>query len=288
MIRRPLPLRRRQRRLRPLRRPGLQGLPVNVLIPNVLTVLALCAGLTSIRFAIGGEWREAVLAIVAAAVLDGLDGRIARLLNGQSRFGAELDSLSDMISFGIAPALLLYLWALQGLGGPGFAPCLVFSVCAALRLARFNSALDMDLPPYAKAYFTGVPAPAGAGLAILPVIGAFATGADVSAHPLLVGAWTVAVGGLMISRLPTFSAKGAKVPPWAVAPVLLAAGLIAAALVGAPWPTLTALGLVYLATLPVAFLRYRARARAWEAQRGGEQPVVARIVPAPEPRAEDG
>jgi len=287
VIRRPVVLRRRQRRLRPARRPGIHGLPFNVLLPNVLTVLALCAGLTSIRFAIAGAWREAVLAIVAAAVLDGLDGRIARLLNGQSRFGAELDSLSDMISFGIAPALLLYLWALQGLGGPGFVPCLVFAVCAALRLARFNSALDLDLPPYAKSFFTGVPAPAGAGLAILPVLGAFATGLDLAAVPLAVGAWTVAVGALMISRLPTFSAKGVKVPPWAVAPVLLAAGLVAAALVGAPWPTLSVLGLVYLASLPLAVLRYRARARAWEAQRAGEQPVVARIVPAPEPRAED-
>ncbi len=153
---------RRRRRLRGTRRlPRLKGLTVGKLIPNLITVSAVCAGLTGIRFAVDGRWEHAVIAIIVAAILDALDGRMARILNASSEFGAQLDSLSDIVSFGVAPALVLYFWSLQTAGGIGWAVTLFFIVCCGLRLARFNSMLG-KLPPYAYNYFTGVPAPAGA------------------------------------------------------------------------------------------------------------------------------
>ena len=156
--------RRRFRRV-----PRLKGQTFNRLVPNIITVGALSAGLTAIRFAFEGRWQFAVTAILVAAVLDALDGRMARLLKSASDFGAELDSLSDVIAFGVAPAIVVYLWVLSGVEGPGWIAVLFFTVCCALRLARFNTSID-KLPPYAYNYFTGVPAPAGAGLAILPMI----------------------------------------------------------------------------------------------------------------------
>jgi CDP-diacylglycerol--serine O-phosphatidyltransferase len=161
---------------------------INRLIPNMLTVMALCAGLTSMLYALQARWEPAVIAIVAAGVLDGLDGRIARLLNGQSKFGAELDSLSDFISFGVAPALLLYIWQLSELKGLGWAVTMAFAVCCALRLARFNTKLDnTDLPAWTSRFFVGVPAPAGAGLALIPVMATFELGPGYLDHPLFVG-----------------------------------------------------------------------------------------------------
>ena len=150
--------------------PRLRDQSLNRLIPNMLTVMALCAGLTSIRYTLDQRWELAAIAIVVAAVLDGLDGRIARLLDGASKFGAELDSLSDFISFGVAPALLLYYWCMRGVGGIGWVLTMLLAVCCALRLARFNTKLDnTDLPAWTSRFFTGVPAPAGAGLALLPI-----------------------------------------------------------------------------------------------------------------------
>ncbi|MGQ9368608.1 CDP-alcohol phosphatidyltransferase family protein [Azospirillum sp. ST 5-10] len=252
------------RRRRPRRpHPRLKGLSLNHLLPNVLTVLALCAGLTGIRFAMQERWEPAVIAIMIAAVLDALDGRIARLLNGQSKFGAELDSLADVISFGVAPALTIYLWALDGAGSLGWIATLAFPVCAALRLARFNSRLGApDLPPFAFNYFTGIPAPAGAGLALLPLIAGFATDPEVTGHPVLVVPWMLGMGGLMISTIPTFSLKGLRVPQRLVVPALVGVGLLAAFLVSQPWWTLTALGLAYLATLPFSVAQFRKLQRA--------------------------
>jgi CDP-diacylglycerol---serine O-phosphatidyltransferase len=263
VIRRPILPRRRTRRVRAVgARP--RTLSFNRLLPNVLTVAALCAGLTAIRFAIGGEWGPAVLSIVVAGVLDGLDGTMARLLNAQSRFGAELDSLSDVISFGIAPALVVYLWSTHSLGSVGWAASLLFAVCAALRLARFNSALDLEVPSYAKTFFTGVPAPAGAGLALVPLMASLAAGPGWVDHPVFAALWIAVVGGLMISRLPTFSLKGLKVAPVMVAPVLLLVGLIAVALASTPWQTLALVGVLYLVSLPFAWLRHRRLARQYE------------------------
>ena len=162
--------RRRFRRV-----PRLKGQTVSKMIPNIITVGALSAGFTAIRFAFDGKWEFAVVAILVAAILDALDGRMARLLKSASDFGAELDSLSDVIAFGVAPAVVIYVWALSSVDGPGWIAALFFVVCAALRLARFNTTLG-KLPPYAYNYFTGVPAPAGAGLAILPLVVSFEAG----------------------------------------------------------------------------------------------------------------
>src|SRR3954452_2071850 len=235
-MRQPRVFRKRERRARP---PRQRGLPINRLLPNVLTMLALCAGLTAIRFGIQQRWEPAVVSIIVAALFDALAGRIARLLNGQSKFGAELDSLSDVVSFGVAPAMLLYLWSLSKGGSLGWIAVLSLSVCAALRLARFTTNLgESDLPPYAYNYFTGVPAPAAAGLALLPIILSFEAGTEIASATLPVALWTAAVALLMVSQLPTFSMKGIRVPQKYVMPVLVCVGLLAAALVSAPWPTL--------------------------------------------------
>ena len=243
--------------------PRLKGLSLNHLLPNVLTVLALCAGLTAIRFAIDGRWQPAVVAVVTAAILDALDGRIARLLNGQSKFGAELDSLADVVSFGVAPALMMYLWALGSAGSFGWIAALAYAVCMALRLARFNSRLGVpDLPPFAFNYFTGVPAPAGAGLLLLPMVAGFEVSPAIVGHPVLVVSWTLLIGLLLVSTLPTFSGKGMRVPTNYVVPALLGVGLLAAFLVAQPWWTLLLLGLAYLATLPFSIRQFRKLQRA--------------------------
>src|SRR5260221_6827171 len=154
----------------------ISGLSLNRMIPNILTLLALCAGMTAIRFAINGKFEAAVIAIIVAGVLDGLDGRVARLLKSTSPFGAQLDSLSDFICFGVAPATVVYLWTMESLGSIGWALSVFFAMCCALRLARFNTQLDVELPPYASYFFTGIPAPGGAGLALVPMYLAFEVG----------------------------------------------------------------------------------------------------------------
>ncbi|MCG5244014.1 CDP-alcohol phosphatidyltransferase family protein [Azospirillum doebereinerae] len=262
--------------------PRLKGLSINHLLPNVLTVLALCSGLTAIRFAIQERWEPAVIAIVIAAILDALDGRIARLLNGQSKFGAELDSLSDAISFGVAPAFMMYLWGLNGAGSLGWIAAMAYAVCCALRLARFNSRLGVvDLPPWAYNYFTGVPAPAGAGLVLLPMTLGFEAGPDWIGHPVVIVPWTLMIGGLMVSTLPTFSFKGARVPAQWVVPALAGVGLIAAMMVSQPWWTLSIIGLAYLATLPFSILQFRKLQRAAELMKGEIiEPVPAEDAPA--------
>ena len=242
---------------RPRRRLG--ALSINRLIPNSLTLLALCAGITAMRFAIEGQWDRAVIAIVVAAVLDGLDGRIARALGATSRFGAELDSLSDFVCFGVAPAVAVYMWSLQELGGLGWALSLLFAVCCGLRLARFNVALDSkeNMPPWTRDYFVGVPAPAGGGLAIMPLIFGLQFEHSFFASPWLNGVILAGTAGLMVSRLPTFAFKRIKVPGRNVVPVLLAVGAFAAFLISTPWATLGVTGIVYLASIPYARLVYQ-------------------------------
>jgi CDP-diacylglycerol--serine O-phosphatidyltransferase len=249
--------RRGSRRFR--RRPvvRIRGLTINRLLPNILTTLALCAGLTAIRYAIHERWEQAVTAILVAAVLDGLDGRVARLLRGSSKFGAELDSLADIVSFGVAPALILYLWMMQDAGNLGWLAVMAYAVCAALRLARFNTALDdTTLPPFAYNYFTGVPVPAGAVLILMPVMIGFEFSSGFWAAPLLVGLWTVAVALLLISKVPTFSMKVVRIPQEYIVLVLVGIGLVATLLVTATWPTLVALGLIYVGSLFFSIRRY--------------------------------
>ena len=212
------------------RPPRIKGLSFNKLIPNILTMLALCAGLTAIRFGLHGKWESAVVSILLAGVFDGLDGRIARLLHGTSKFGAELDSLSDFISFGVAPSIMLYLWTMQGAGGLGWALVLLFSVCCALRLARFNTMLgEPDPPPFAYNFFTGVPAPAGAGLVLLPMMASFQFDSPgFFASPVVNAIFLIGISFLMVSRIPTYSGKRFRVPSAYVLPMLLLVGLLAA------------------------------------------------------------
>ncbi|KAA0598333.1 CDP-diacylglycerol--serine O-phosphatidyltransferase [Azospirillum lipoferum] len=272
-MKRPPVFRQQIFRPRRARRPGrphprLKGLSINHLLPNVLTVLALCSGLTAIRFAMQERWEPAVIAIVIAAILDALDGRIARLLNGQSKFGAELDSLSDAISFGVAPAFMMYLWGLNGAGSLGWIAAMAYAVCCALRLARFNSRLGVvDLPPWAYNYFTGVPAPAGAGLVLLPMILGFEIGPQFPGHPAVIVPWTLLIGGLMVSTLPTFSFKGAQVPAHWVVPALAGVGLLAAMMVSQPWWTLSIVGIAYMVSLPFSIAQFRKLQRAAELMR---------------------
>lgn len=234
------------------RPPRLRRQSINRLIPNILTMLALCAGLTAMRFALEDHYRLAVLAIVVAAVLDGLDGRIARLIGATSRFGAELDSLSDFVCFGVAPTVVLYLWAMHHSGRFGWAVVLLYAICMALRLARFNTTLDdiAPRPAWTYSYFTGVPAPAGAGLVFLPLIASFETGPGWFEHTWLIGGWTILVSALLVSRIPTYSFKRLRVPHWMVLPILLIVGVIAAGLATEPWLTLLAIGCGYLASIP--------------------------------------
>jgi CDP-diacylglycerol---serine O-phosphatidyltransferase len=236
---------------------GPRGLAMRAVVPNAITAAALCSGLTGIRFAIDGMWREAVFAVILAGVLDAMDGRVARLLKAQSRFGAELDSLADSLSFGTAPALILFLWSLGDLTRLGWFAALAFAICGALRLARFNAQIDVSEQPHKSAGFlTGVPAPVGAGLAFLPLYLWMATGDDRFRDPLLVAPWTGLVAFLMISNLATLS-WGKMRPRREVRLGLIAlVGMISAALLLEPWWTLAAICLVYLATMPWSVARY--------------------------------
>ncbi len=249
------------------RRPRLRGLPVNSLIPNILTVLAVCAGLTSVRFALAERWEMAVMAIALAALLDALDGRVARLLKGTSKFGAELDSLSDFVCFGVAPGLLLYRWSLDHMGGVGWILVLAYAVCCGLRLARFNTASAEDNQPDWEAnFFTGVPAPAAAGLVLLPVMISFQLGDDVFRLPFVVAINTVFVAFMMVSRIPTYSFKKMRVKREAVLPVLIVVGLLGAVVTSYPWFVLAAATTLYLFSIPFS-IRSHARLAAAE---GGE------------------
>lgn len=274
---RPSPVSRLRTRFRPRRRPRFSGPSFNRMIPNIMTLLGLCAGLTSMRYALEGRFGSAAVAVVVAGCIDGLDGRLARLLKATSRFGAEFDSLADFLCFGVAPAFILYLWSLQAWGGIGFTPCLMFAVCMALRLARFNASLDTELSggpakahAYAYNFFTGVPAPAGAGLALFPLfVGLEARSLGLPSverwahHPLFCVVYLVGTALLLVSTLPVWSFKNFKVRSDLVLPLLLGVGLFAAVLVAEPWAAFAAAGLIYLGMLPFSRRSYqRLRAEA--------------------------
>ena len=242
------------------RRRRFKAIPVRTLLPNLITLLALCAGLTAIRLAIESRLELALGAIVLAAVLDGIDGRVARMLKGTSRFGAELDSLADFVNFGVAPALILYFWGLHELKSAGWIAALVFAICAALRLARFNVMIDdPNKPAWAGNFFTGIPAPAGAMCVLLPIYLYF-----LGVSNGLVTVWvsffyTLAIGMLMVSRLPVFSGKrvGKRVRPELVLPVFVVVVLLVALLISYPWEMLTLSAVAYLVLLPLGALSYR-------------------------------
>ncbi len=279
-------------------RPSLRGrfrpIPVRTLVPNVITLLALCAGLTAIRFAIEGRLDIALAAIVLAAVLDGVDGRVARLLKGTSRFGAELDSLADFVNFGVAPGLILYFWGLHELHSAGWIAAMVFAICTGLRLARFNVMIDdPNRPAWAGNFFVGMPAPAGAITVLLPIYIEFLGVPKLAVVAPVALIYTLAIAFLMVSRLPVFSGKkiGTRVPPDMVLPVFVAVVLSFALLVSYPWVLLTLVTIAYLASLPFGWLSYRdyerrdaeAAAAAASATPAGAVPGEMHTPPAAEP-----
>ena len=243
-----------------MRAPGeRRGIPLRAVVPNAVTALALCSGLSGVRFAIAEEWEKAVAAIVIAAVLDGMDGRIARMLKGQSRFGAELDSLSDVIAFGVSPAIIIHLWALQYWPRFGWLFALAYAVCAALRLARFNANIDVEDQPHKSAGFlTGVPAPAGAGLMLLPVYLWIASGRDFEwlRNSYGMAAWAALCAFLMISNVATFSWGSLRLRRTVRFTAIVVIALVAGALVTAPWETLSVAALLYLAMIPFSLASY--------------------------------
>ena len=234
--------------------------PVRYLLPNLITLLALCSGVTAIRLALEARYELAVACVMLAVVLDAVDGRLARLLKGTSRFGAELDSLADFVNFGVAPAILLYVWSLNSLKTLGWVICLVLAIACALRLARFNVALeDPNKPAWASQFFTGAPAPAGAGLALLPFyLGFLGLIDDGHGWALAVAPYVVLVALLMVSRVPTFSGKNmGRIPGDKVLPVLGFAVLAVIMLIAYPWEFLTIVSIAYLALIPMSLRSYR-------------------------------
>src|SRR6201996_8400342 len=241
-----------------LRRRRFRPIPVRMLVPNVITLLAICAGLTAIRLSTEGRMELAVAAIVFAAVLDGVDGRVARMIKGQSKFGAELDSLADFVNFGGAPGLMLYFRQLQDLNNGGWIAAMVFAISGGLRLARFNATIDdPNKPAFAANYFTGVPAPLGALTVMLPIYLVFL---GVPRPPaVLTALFTLLIAFLMVSRLPVFSGKTVRmrVPPEMVLPVFVSVVFLVALLIGYPWVILSTATIAYLLSLPAGWKSYR-------------------------------
>jgi CDP-diacylglycerol--serine O-phosphatidyltransferase len=240
----------RRRRFRPI--------PVRMLVPNFITLLAICAGLTAIRLSTEGRMELAVAAIVFAAVLDGLDGRVARMIKGQSKFGAELDSLADFVNFGVAPGLILYFWQLHDLSNVGWIAAMIFAISGGLRLARFNATMnDPNKPAFAANFFTGVPAPAGAIAVLLPIYLSFL---GIPQPPAVLTAfYTLLIAILMVSRLPVFSGKavGMRVQPELVLPVFVSVVFFIALLISYPWVVLSFGSIIFLLTLPIGWKSYR-------------------------------
>ena len=235
------------------------GIPLRAVVPNAVTALALCVGLTGVRFAIAGEWERAIYMVVAAGVLDGMDGRIARALRGQTRFGAELDSLSDVIAFGVSPAIILHLWVLKEWRGLGWVFALAYAVCMALRLARFNARIDAEDQPHKSAgFFTGVPAPAGAGLLLLPIIIWLASKEqwDWLRDYRLAAAWAALIAFLAISNVATFSWASFRLRRNVRLEAIFVIAIVGGALVSAPLETLSVLALLYLALIPFSIWSY--------------------------------
>lgn len=257
----------------------LPHLSVNRMVPNILTLLALCAGMTAIRYAVTGDFQYATFAIIAAGVFDGLDGRLARLLKATSPFGAELDSLADFISFGVAPAAVVYLWTMAQWHSLGWAIVLFYAVSCALRLARFNAQLATEPLPWRANFFSGAPAPAGAGLLMWPMFISFEWGDWVVRSPYVNAVWISGVALLMVSTIPTVSLKRIRIPNHLVVPTLLGIGVMIGLFTTAPWPTLTLVGVVYLASIPLT-IRIAAKARRAAAARQAE-PAEAAASPPP-------
>ena len=231
---------------------------INRLLPNALTMLGLCAGLTAIKFGLEEKWAISIVLIAGAALLDTLDGRIARLMGGPTEFGGQLDSLVDSVSFGVAPVMLIFMWSLNNAGGLGWAITVLFVVCCILRLARFNvAAADPELPAWAGSYFSGVPAPAGAGLVLLPLILGVEFDWLFLKSPWLTGFWTVLTAALMISRLPTYSFKRIRVPQRFITFTMAGIAVIAVAMFTEPMITLAGTIVLYAMTISFSYQSFQ-------------------------------
>jgi CDP-diacylglycerol---serine O-phosphatidyltransferase len=258
-----------------------QPIPIRVLIPNMITILALCMGLSAIRLAIEGRFDAAVYAILVAAFLDGIDGNIARLIKGTSRFGAELDSLADFVNFGCVPALVIYFWMLKDMKSLGWAVCLIFAIAMVLRLARFNVMLDdPNRPEWKKGFFVGMPAPMGASCVLLPLYAVMAGLPVFPGFSTLVLAYTLVIAFLTISTIPTVSSKRLlqRIDRGYVLPLFICAVLFGALLFSHPFETLTGLIVVYLGTLPLSVMRYRTLDAEWQ-----KQQAEGKTATSPEP-----
>lgn len=239
------------------------GIPLRAITPNAITALALCMGLTGIRFALNDLWEQALGAVIIAGVLDGLDGRIARLLRAESRFGAELDSLSDAIAFGVAPAFILYLWSLDDVPRFGWICALAYAICCALRLARFNAQIDAEEQPHKSAGFlTGVPAPAGAGLVFIPILLWLITGNDWFREPFVVAGWMLVIAILMISNIATYSWSSLRIGRSVRLEAIAGIAILGAAMFVVPWHTLLAVASLYVVLIPFSVMSYAKVKRA--------------------------
>lgn len=237
---------------------NLKNFSLGAMVPNMVTIGALCCGMTAIQMAMLERWDLAIVAVLVAGFLDTMDGRLARLLNSSSRFGAELDSFSDLLSFGAAPALVIYLRSLKNWGELGWGICLFFVVCMALRLARFNTrSIEGSSPNWTQKFFTGVPAPAAAYLGLLPLIFQQYCAVDSLDKPIVYGAFLILSGSLMVSRLPTYSLKKITIPYKLVLPLMLVVVLTLIAVYSQPWLTLCAIGVIYILLMPFSFKSYK-------------------------------
>ena len=274
-----------KRRDRWARRKRLQARPLIHLVPNAFTVASICFGLSAIRYGLDGRYQTAVVMIILAGIFDGLDGRSARLLKITSKLGAELDSLADFLSFGVAPAFLIYLWSLNELKGLGWAIALFYVICAALRLARFNSELeDPDRPPWMTRFFTGMPAPAAAGVVMVPMMLTFALGQDWPQAWTLNAVVLTATALMMVSTVKTFSIKmvTTRISPQYLLPTLVGIGAIITALVNVPWWTLLTVAVIYLASLPIGVItasRLAAQAERSDADKAETSETAAEGTP---------
>lgn len=232
--------------------------PISRLFPNMITILGMCCGLSAIRFAMLGRFEISVAFIIAAAIIDGMDGRVARMLGATSNFGAQLDSLSDFLCFGVSPALVMYMWQMEEIKGIGWAVVLFFSVCTALRLARFNTALfDDNVQPWEKQFFTGVPSPAGGILCLLPLIISLQTEAGYMLPAFYTLIHVVVVGALMASRIPTFSGKNIRIKHDFIPQFMILFSFLLVLFVIEPWTFITVLGFVYLCSIFFSVRHYK-------------------------------
>jgi CDP-diacylglycerol--serine O-phosphatidyltransferase len=233
--------------------------PISSLFPNMVTIVSLCFGMSSIKYALDGRWELSVGLLVISAFLDGMDGRLARFLNASSRFGAELDSLADFINFGIAPAFILYLWSMVNIPikGLGWAIAMIYSICMALRLARFNAFLSKETTEKDKNYFFGIPAPSAAGLTLLPIMLSFTLEINIfKDNPIYVAGYLLIIAFMATSRIPTFSLKNSKIHHHWMIPMLIFAAILIIALITKPWLTLPVVGAIYIAVIPISVISY--------------------------------